>query len=158
MRNLNSQAKDLSNIHSGLWSQSFIDAESDTDIYRTLLKTVPGSNKIPNTDLGRQLNMVYRLMKLRTNRGVDRDVFACQIGGFDQHFSLKSSLVDLFKHINGALAGFRSALKDEGLWDRVTLVMTSGELDPHIFNYCRSNLTCSVRVWTVYHTQCIRRD
>ena len=77
------------------------------------------------------LLLYCRLIKLRELREVNRDTFAIQIGGFDQHFSLKSGLTNLFSEINGALVGFRTALQaetlDDGstLWDHVTVVMES---------------------------------
>ena len=77
------------------------------------------------------LLLYCRLMKLRELREVNRDVFAVQMGGFDQHFSMKSGLTSLFSEINGALVGFRTALKAENLddgstlWDHVTVVMES---------------------------------
>ena len=81
MRSLNPQAEYLSNIHSNLWSQAFINSESETSNYRSMLATVPKSSLIPNTGLGQRLNMIYRLILLRDQRSVDRDVFACQMGG-----------------------------------------------------------------------------
>lgn len=81
MRSLNPQADDLSNVHSNLWSQAFINSESETSNYRSMLATVPQSGLIPDTSLGKKLNMIYRLILLRDERSVDRDVFACQLGG-----------------------------------------------------------------------------
>ena len=81
MRSLNPQANEMSNIHSNLWSQKFIDSESETSNYRSMLATVPKSSLIPDTGLGRKLSMIHRLILLRDERSVDRDVFACQLGG-----------------------------------------------------------------------------
>lgn len=71
----------MSNMHSKLWSQSFINSESETSNYRSMLATVPKSGLIPDTSLGNKLSMIYRLILLRNERSVDRDVFACQLGG-----------------------------------------------------------------------------
>ena len=50
-----------------------------------------------------------RLIKTRgpNNRNVTRDVFSCELSGFDQHFDLKASLEELYDQINQPLAGFR---------------------------------------------------
>lgn len=74
--------------------------------------------------------MIFRLI-LSANResgkrrSVNRDFLAVEMDGYDQHFSLKDGLNPLFSELNDALAGFRLALIQAGLWDRVTIVLTS---------------------------------
>lgn len=69
--------------------------------------------------------MIYRLIMLRDTRDVNRDVFAAQISGFDQHFNMKQGLSTLLGNLNSAISGFRTALTKEELWNSVTIVMTS---------------------------------
>jgi uncharacterized protein (DUF1501 family) len=59
------------------------------------------------------------------SRGVNRDSFAISLGGFDTHFDLKSVLQEKFQEIGPVLKGFRDALVELGLWDSVTVVVSS---------------------------------
>lgn len=86
MRQMNSEAKDFSSLHADLWSQSFIDSQTLTEDYRTILNEVESSPLIPKTGLGKRLDMIYRLIKTADSREKNRDVFACEMNGFDQHF------------------------------------------------------------------------
>ena len=74
--------------------------------------------------------MVYRLIlsanrQSGTRRNVNRDFYAVEMDGYDQHFSLKDGLNPLFSELNDAITGFRLALRQASLWDRVTVVLTS---------------------------------
>jgi len=122
MSKLNSKTNQQSGIHAELWSQVFVDSKHESEEYREWL-----SSEIGNTSMGSQLNMIFRLIKLRETRNVNRDVFSCELSGFDQHFDLKSGLGRLFSQINNPLKEFRNALINEGgdLWNSVTLIMTS---------------------------------
>jgi len=122
MSKLNSKTNQQSGIHAELWSQVFVDSKHESQEYREWLSSEKG-----NTSMGAQLNMIFRLIKLRETRNVNRDVFSCELGGFDQHFDLKSGLGRLFSQINNPLKEFRNALINEGidLWNSVTLIMTS---------------------------------
>jgi uncharacterized protein (DUF1501 family) len=46
-------------------------------------------------------------------------------GGFDTHFNLKDILNSKFTEMGGVFKGFRDALVAAGLWDKVTIVVTS---------------------------------
>lgn len=59
------------------------------------------------------------------SRGVNRDSFAIDLGGFDTHFDLKSVLELKFKEIGPVLKGFRDELVNLGLWDGITVVVSS---------------------------------
>jgi uncharacterized protein (DUF1501 family) len=45
--------------------------------------------------------------------------------GFDTHFNLKDTLNSKFTEIGAVLKGFRDALVAAGLWDKVTVVVSS---------------------------------
>jgi hypothetical protein len=53
-----------SSIHADLWSQSLIDSKDKSDRYVSLLDTVSDSSIDLSFKLGKQLNMVYKLIKL----------------------------------------------------------------------------------------------
>ena len=63
---LNNDTSDGSSIHSDLWSQNLIDSYTKSDHYLTMLENVDVSSLFSNSnDLGRQFQMVLRLIKLR---------------------------------------------------------------------------------------------
>ena len=80
MQQLNSKAEETSSIHANLWSQSFIDAEHDTTQYKNKLSTLSSGRSVPSSNLGDQLEMVLKLIKLKDVREINRDVFAINIG------------------------------------------------------------------------------
>jgi uncharacterized protein (DUF1501 family) len=59
------------------------------------------------------------------SRGINRDSFAISLGGFDTHFDLKSVLQAKFEEIGPVLKGFRDALVDLGVWEGITVVVSS---------------------------------
>ena len=62
---LNNGTSDGSSIHADLWSQNLIDSYNKSDNYLNMLQTVSESNLFSSSGLGRQFQMVLRLIKLR---------------------------------------------------------------------------------------------
>lgn len=62
---LNNVTSAGSSIHADLWSQSLIDSYNKSDNYLSMLESVSGSNLFSSNGLGRQFQMVLRLIKLR---------------------------------------------------------------------------------------------
>lgn len=62
---LNNGTTEGSSIHADLWSQNLIDSYNKSDNYLSMLDTVTGSSLFSTTGLGRQFQMVLRLIKLR---------------------------------------------------------------------------------------------
>lgn len=101
------------------------DADTRTSALRTKaqLDTAPNTDfaKIPNTSLGRQLEQVARLVALRDTLGVRRQIFFCQLGGFDTHSNQRGGGQDaLLLQLSQALRGFWDTLGDLGVQNNVT--------------------------------------
>lgn len=62
---LNNVTMESSSIHADLWSQRLIDSKEKSDRYLLMLENMPGSTLIPGSGLGRQLQMILKLIKLR---------------------------------------------------------------------------------------------
>ena len=61
----NATAEGSSSIHAELFSQSLIDSQDESDTYASLLELVSDSNRMDtSTGLGKQLNMILKLIKL----------------------------------------------------------------------------------------------
>ncbi len=101
------------------------DADVRTSALRTKaqLDTAPNTDyaKIPNTTLGRQLEQVARIVALRDTLGVRRQIFFCQLGGFDTHSNQRGGGQDaLLLQLSQAMRGFWDTLGDLGVQDSVT--------------------------------------
>ena len=72
-----------------------------------------------------QLEPIARLVQTRVQRGVNRDTFYVGGGSYDHHGSLKLNLKHHFGELDNALTKFSDELKAQGLWDSVTLLITS---------------------------------
>ena len=122
----NATIEGSSSIHANFWSQSFVDSNDKSNSYVSMLDTVSDSSSIDASNgLGKQLNMIYKLIKLSESRGVNRDVFAVTMDGFDTHFDMKNILNQKFNEIGTTLRTFRDELVNIGMWNNVTLVVSS---------------------------------
>lgn len=78
----------------------------------------------PNTSLGRQLLQVARLIKASTDptAGINmkRQIFFCQIGGFDTHSSQITAQSNLMTQVSAAMRAFYDATAELGLANNVT--------------------------------------
>jgi uncharacterized protein (DUF1501 family) len=76
----------------------------------------------PNTPLGRQLLQVARLISLRDTFGVKRQIFFCQLGGFDTHSRQRgpNSHDGLLLQLSQALKAFYDATVELGIGNKVT--------------------------------------
>jgi uncharacterized protein (DUF1501 family) len=78
----------------------------------------------PNTSLGRQLLQVARLIKASTDptAGINmkRQIFFCQIGGFDTHSSQIGGQNNLLTQLSAAMRAFYDATIELGLANNVT--------------------------------------
>ena len=81
MKEMNEQNSNHSSIHANLWSQTFLDSQERSERYLEILDNVGGSNLIPMTRLGQQLDMTYRMIKAAATgqRSVNRDVIALEM-------------------------------------------------------------------------------
>ena len=74
----------------------------------------------PGTSLGAQLLQVAKVIKLRASTGMSRQVFFCQVGGFDTHGSQSWEHWNLLRTVADALLAFYNATTEMGIADRVT--------------------------------------
>ena len=79
----------------------------------------------PNTGIGRQLKQVARLIKKRNDLSVTRQIFYCQIGGFDTHNNQIPSHNNLLSQFSQAVRAFYDEMLTQGVSDSVTLFTLS---------------------------------
>ncbi len=85
-----------------------------------LQSTAPLSTAFPETSLGNQLAMVAKLIKARSYTGATRQVFCCQIGGFDMHSDVLATSANLLADVSASLAAFDTAMQELGTSQAVT--------------------------------------
>jgi uncharacterized protein (DUF1501 family) len=99
------------------------------EVQRTLstaLASSTVSTAFPDTDLGRQLGMIARLIGARGALGLSRQAFFCSIGGFDTHGDDQLGVQQRnFEEIGAAVVAFQAAMTSLGLAQNVTLFSAS---------------------------------
>lgn len=74
----------------------------------------------PNSNIGNQLKQVARLIKKRTDLNVNRQVFFCQIDGFDTHNIQHPTQTRLLAQMSQAMRAFYDEMVVQNLGDKVT--------------------------------------
>lgn len=89
----------------------------------------PGDTTVtfPNTGIGRQLRQVARLIKKRLELNVNRQIFYCQLSGFDTHSGELAQHVNLFGQFSQAARAFYDELgtASQNVQNNVTLCTLS---------------------------------
>ena len=83
------------------------------------------STVFPGTDIGRQLQQVAKIVQLRAQTGIKRQVFFCALGGFDTHGSQSWQQWDLLRQVSNAMAALYNAAAEMGIADKVTMFTES---------------------------------
>ena len=78
------------------------------------------SVQFPTSNIGNQLKQVARMIKKRGDLNVNRQVFFCQIGGFDTHNQQLSNHNTLISQTSQAMRSFYDEMVVQGLADKVT--------------------------------------
>ncbi|MDC8015495.1 DUF1501 domain-containing protein [Tahibacter soli] len=81
----------------------------------------------PSSNLGRQLQMVARLIKARAQSTINmrRQIFYVQLGGFDTHGSQLTVHPEILGDLSGSLKAFYDATVELGVADNVTAFTAS---------------------------------
>lgn len=74
----------------------------------------------PNSNIGNQLKQVARLIKKRGDLNVKRQVFFCQINGFDTHNFQHAMHTTLLAQMSQAMRAFYDEMVAQGIADKVT--------------------------------------
>jgi uncharacterized protein (DUF1501 family) len=78
-----------------------------------------------DSSIGDQLKSIARLIAARDELGNKRQIFFCQVGGFDQHSRLLGPHAASMKELSKAMKAFRDALVGLGVFDKVTTFTAS---------------------------------
>jgi len=93
------------------------------DIGRILSSDVTLTTAFPNTTLGNQLLQVAKVIKfnsLAPELGLNRQIFFCQLGGFDTHQNQVNTQSGLLAQVSKAVKAFHDATVELGVERQVT--------------------------------------
>ncbi len=75
----------------------------------------------PTSNIGQQLKQVARLIKKRTDLTINRQIFYCQLGGFDTHNSQINGQANLLSQLSQAMRAFYDEMVAQGAQNDVTM-------------------------------------
>ncbi|CAJ1389654.1 unnamed protein product [Effrenium voratum] len=114
------------NVFSEQYTKIFLDSLRGTEeLGRAFEEVELATNYDTSSKLAKQLSQVAKLMKVREVRKAERDFFFVQVGGWDMHSNLLTSLTNKFADINSALEGFVAEMKAQNIWNSVALASSS---------------------------------
>lgn len=92
------------------------------DIGQTMSADVPLSTPFPPTTLGNQLKQVAKMIKFNATggSGLQRQIFFCQLGGFDTHQNQVNTQAGLLTQLSQAVRAFYDATIELGVEQQVT--------------------------------------
>jgi uncharacterized protein (DUF1501 family) len=85
-----------------------------------LAAAAPLATPFPNSDLGRQLRQVARVINVRNTLGLRRQIFFVAIGGFDTHSDQLPAQDNLFTNMSQAMNALYLATVEMGVAPQVT--------------------------------------
>jgi uncharacterized protein (DUF1501 family) len=93
---------------------------SNRIISQVLTASQPITTIFPDTYLGKQLKMIARLISARNNLSLKRQVFFCEMGGFDTHNEQLATQPNLLQELSAAINAFYNSTVELGISDKVT--------------------------------------
>jgi len=123
---LNNATNADSSIFGETWSSNLFKILSDNEFLDSALSQAQITENFEDDKESQELLQIAKLIQTATNiRGVDRDLFFAQFGGWDHHSNVKDNLSSKFETLNKALSSFWNEMAIQGNEDKVTLVITS---------------------------------
>jgi len=102
-------------------NQTLSNSLADAQVLANALgKASPLKTVFPATELGAQLLQVAQVIQVQAALGMRRQIFFCQLGGFDTHADEMNTLFGLYAQLDPAIAAFYAATQELGVADSVT--------------------------------------
>ncbi len=70
------------------------------------------TGNIPSTNIGNELRLIAQLIAGRKCLGNTRQIFFCDLGGFDNHASINNNLPARLAEVDAAVGGFNQTMKE----------------------------------------------
>jgi uncharacterized protein (DUF1501 family) len=115
--------------HNNLFEQVYSDTMSrsiaENEILSAALAGITVNTAFPDTDLGRQLAMVSKLIAARSNLGMQRQIFFVAVGGYDTHGDQLAAQSGLLQELSAGMNAFYNATVALGVEQSVTTFTAS---------------------------------
>ncbi len=120
--------------HSNLFQQGYADIfnrsiDLDQVISSALVGAVDFNVEFPeqagHNPLSSQLEMVAKMISVQSTLGMNRQVFFCQVGGFDNHDNHLNDHAASLSSLDGAVGAFQAAIAELNMENDVTLFTAS---------------------------------
>lgn len=120
--------------HSNLFQQGYADIfnrsiDLDQVISSALVGAVDFNVEFPeqtgHNPLSAQLEMVAKMISVQSTLGMNRQVFFCQVGGFDNHDNHLNDHAASLSNLDGAVGAFQAAIAELNMENDVTLFTAS---------------------------------
>lgn len=121
----------VSELHSSLfgqtWSEQMVKGAREATTMKLHLDSVLLENHWPVApgSTGEKFSMVSKFILSREARKKNREVFFTEVGGWDHHDNMKANLRTKLAELNQGLSWLVQELKAKGVWNDVTIVVTS---------------------------------
>mmetsp|Transcript_27130 Transcript_27130/g.41634 ORF Transcript_27130/g.41634 Transcript_27130/m.41634 type:complete len:739 (-) Transcript_27130:140-2356(-) len=125
VRSLNGQSEIGTGLFSEFFSEAFMGAIDQSEVLVETLENTQVTEDFPESKTGEKLKILARMIKARQSMGAERDLFYVEMGGFDTHDNVVDRLNGRFDELNGALKAFVNELKEQNVWNNVTIIETS---------------------------------
>lgn len=123
------QLNNPTSTSSGLFAKTWTDMMFEAGIQNELLQEVFQKHTVntpfPNTKIGQQLQFISNIIKADQTMNMDRLLFNADMGGYDSHADVNTTLTENFGALNEALDKFVLEMKDQGKWNDTVLIMVS---------------------------------
>ena len=83
------------------------------------------ATEFPDSDLGAQLKMTARMIGIREELGLERQIFFCSKGGFDTHSDQIGVQPALMADVDACMFAFQRAMEELGISEDVVLFTAS---------------------------------
>lgn len=97
----------------------------DEELRKALTGATPLTTTFPATSIGQQLLQVARMIQVREQLGMSRQIFFASLGGFDTHTGQLNDQDSLYNQISPAIVSFNDAMLELGMAQKVTLFTES---------------------------------
>lgn len=136
------------NLFDGAWKDVIGRAIENQRILSQALTSAPAFTTVfPNDGLGQQMQMIARLISVRAQLGMKRQIFFASIGGFDTHGDDQlQRQTELLGDVSGAMTALYNATVEMGASDLVTSFTASD-----FSRTFRSNGKGSDHAWGAHH-------
>jgi len=121
----NATSASESSLYGEVWSSSLLKVIADNEFLEYAMSRAKITKTFAEDDMSQKLLQVSKLIDTAGIRGVDRDFFYVEFGGWDHHSKMKINLANKFEELNTALDTFWAEMDKQKNEDKVVLVATS---------------------------------